>query len=258
MMTMMMMMMIFQDQKTLLERLYASRISRDAVMIIVIREHHPDATKSLGGGFLRQRRRIAVSWQIAIWLAMSHGQALWHRWLVGYVRRSLRWRVRRQLMRDVRNVRRVLHVGWRTMVGRKGIVRPLTHHVVTIRVAVRRLTHRRTCLVAGVVKVRRRDLRAALLRWPIATIRSRRRLHRPHPVTRYKRLGLGIEGMTVEAARDWVLTLWVTGIDIGWKRAISVGYPVWRHWRDSRLVRTRVEAGRLLPPSLWLRRTLHR
>jgi len=43
---MMMMVVIFQDQKTLLERLYASRISRDAVMIIVIREHHPDATKS--------------------------------------------------------------------------------------------------------------------------------------------------------------------------------------------------------------------
>lgn len=254
----MMMMMVFQDQKTLLERLYASRISRDAVMIIVIRKHHPDATNVLGGGFLRQRRRIAVSWQIAIWLAMSHGQALWHRWLVGYMRRSLRRRVRRQLMRDVRNVRRVLHVGWRTMVGRKGIVRTLPHHVVTIRVAVRRLTHRRTCLVARVVQVRRRDLRAALLRWPIATIRPRRRLHRSHSVTRYKRLRLGIEGMTVEAAWDWVLTLRVTGIDIGWKRAISVGDPIWRHWCGSRLVRARVEAEGLLPSRLWLRRALHR
>lgn len=160
-------------------------------------------------------------------------------------------------MRDVRDVRRVLNVGWRSMIGREGVVRPLTHHVVPIRVAVRRLTHRRTCLVARVVEVRRRDLWAPLLRGPVATIRPRRRLHWSHPVAGHKRLRLGVECVTVEAARDGMLALWVTGIDVGWERTISVGDPVWSHWRSPRLVRARVEAGRLLPPALRLRWTLH-
>lgn len=189
---------------------------------------------------------------------MSHGQALWHRGLAGYMRRSLRWRVRRQLMRDVGDVRRVLHV-WRwSMIGREGVVRSLTHHVVPIRVAIRRLAHRRTCLVARVVEVRGRDLRATLLGWPIAIIRPRWRLHRSHPITGNKRLRLGIERVTVEAARDGVLALRVTGIDVGWEGTISVGYTVWSHWRGSRLVRARVEAGGLLPSALRLRWALHR
>lgn len=160
-------------------------------------------------------------------------------------------------MRDVRGVW-VLHVGRRAMIGREGVVRSLTHHVVPICVAVRRLTHGRTCLVARVVEVRRRDLGATLLRWSIATIRPRRRLHWSHPIAGHKRLCLGIEGVTVEAARDGVLALWVTGIDIGWEGAISVGYPVWSYWRGPRLVRARVEAGGLLPSALRLRWTLHR
>lgn len=160
-------------------------------------------------------------------------------------------------MRDVRDVRRVLHVGWRSMIGRQGVVRPLTHHVVPIRVAVRRLTHRRTCLVAWVVEVRRRDLRAPLLRWSIATIRPRRRLHWAHPAAGHKRLRLGVECVAVEAARDGMLALWVTRIDVGWEGTISVGDPIWSYWRGPRLVRARIEARRLLPPVLRLRWTLH-
>lgn len=161
-------------------------------------------------------------------------------------------------MRDVGDVRRVLHVWRRGMIGREGVVRSLTHHVVPIRVAIRRLTHRRTCLVARVVEVRGRDLRATLLRWSIATIRPRRRLHWSHPITGNKRLRLGIERVTVEAARDGVLALGVAGIDVGWEGTISVGYPVWSHWRGSRLVRARIEAGGLLPPALRLGWALHR
>lgn len=154
-------------------------------------------------------------------------------------------------MRDVRDMRR------RSMIGREGVVRPLTHHVVSIRVAVWRLTHGRTCLVVRVVEVRRCDLWAPLLRGPIATIRPRRRLHWSHPVAGHKRLRLGVECVTVEAARDGMLALWVTGVDVGWEGTISVGDPIWSHWRGPRLVRARVEAGRLLPPALRLRWTLH-
>lgn len=143
------------------------------------------------------------------------------------------------------------------MVSREGVVRSLTHHVVPIRVAVRRLTHRRTCLVARVVKVRRRDLRTPLLRWSVGTIRPRRRLHWSHPVAGYERLRLGVERVTVEAARDGMLALRITGVDVDWEGTISVRDPIWRHWRGSRLVRARVEAGRLLPSTLRLGWTLH-
>lgn len=161
-------------------------------------------------------------------------------------------------MRDVGNVRRVLHI-WRwSMIGRKGVVRSLAHHVVPIRVAIRRLAHRRTCLVARVVEVRGRDLRAPLRRWSIATVRARWRLHWSHPITGNKRLRLGIERVTVEAARDGVLALWVTGIDVGREGTICVGYTVRSHWRGSRLVRARIEAGGLLPSALRLRWALHR
>jgi hypothetical protein len=161
-------------------------------------------------------------------------------------------------MRDVRDVGWVLHVGRRAMVGRKGVVRSLTHHVVPICVAVRRMTQGRTCLVARIVEVRRRDLWAALLRWPIDAIRRRRRLHWPHPVTGYKRLCLGIEGVTIETAGYGVLTLWVARVDVGREGTISVGDPVWSHWRGPRLVRARIVAGGLLPSTLRLGRCLHR
>lgn len=140
-------------------------------------------------------------------------------------------------MRDVRDVRRVLHVGWRGMIRREGVVRSLSHHVVAIRVAVGRLAHGRASLVVRVVKVRRRDLRAALLRWPITTVRAGGRLHWPHPVAWYKRLRLGVEGMTVETARDRMLALWITGVGVDWEGAISVGDPIWSHRRGPRLVR---------------------
>lgn len=210
--------------------------------------------------FLRQGRWVAIVRQVAVWWPMRHGRPLGHGRLARDVRRPLRRRVGRQLVRHMRMLR---SGRWR-MVRREGVVRPLSHHVVSTRVAIWSLPHRRrTCLVPSVGKVRRRNLRASLLR-SIAIVRARRRCHRGHAVARYKRLCLGVEGMTVEASRDGVLALRVIWIGVSRKSTIRVGYAWRARWRGSRLVRALIKSGRrrrwrrLLPTMLSWWRTLHR
>lgn len=186
---------------------------RDAVMLIIpsLADRHPSMLQLLSRWFLRQGRWIAVVWQVAVWWPMRHGRSLGHGGLVRDVRRSLRRRVWRQL---VRNMRMLRSGRWR-MVRRKGVVRSLSHHVVSTCIAIWRLSHGgRACLVPGVGKVRRCDLRTSLLR-PIAVVGTRRRCHRGHAVARHERLCLGVKGMPVEATRNGVLALRVIGIGVG-------------------------------------------
>lgn len=210
----------------------------------------------LGGGFLRQRCRVAVCWQVVECLPVNDGWSRGHRRLVWDVGWSLsRW-VGRELMRHMRHMRhmrRVRHSGGRMVVGRERVVRSLAHHVVSP-VAIRRLAHGWTSLVSRIIHVRRRELRTALLRWHIAIVWSRGWWHRRHAIARYEGLRFWVEGVPVEAARDRMLALRIMGISIRRKSSICIRNSCMCHRTGPRLVRALVEAGRrLLPTMLRLR-----
>lgn len=102
-----------------------------------------------------------------------------------------------------------------------GGVGPLSHHVVSA-VSIRWLAHRRTHWRPGlvprrVVHVLRSDLRTALLRRHVVIVGTLRWRHGRHAITWYKGLRLGIEGVSVEAARDGVLALRVVGVNVDGK-----------------------------------------
>lgn len=154
-----------------------------------------------------------------------------------------------------------LSVRRRVVIWRQGVVRALTHHIVST-VAIRRLGHGRTGLISGIVQVRMGKLWATLLRWHVIVVWAGRWRHRRHTTAWHKRLRLGIECVTVEASWNRVLTLWVMGVNIGRQSPVSIWNSRLRGRSGSRLVRARVESGRrdrrLLPPMLGLRRRLDR
>lgn len=217
---------------------------------------------SLGGGFLRQRCRVAVVWQVIVGLPMNYGRALGHGGLVWDVRWPLSVWMGRQL---VGHVSWVLHGRRWVVVWRERIVRSLPQHVVSA-AGIRRLAHGWPCLVASVVHVWWCKLRAPLLRWHIGIVRPRSRRHRRHAVPWHKGLRLWIEGVPVEAARDGMLALGIMWIDVDRKRSVCIRDSTsWCGGSGPRLIRALVEAWwwrrrrrRLLPPMwLWGRR-LHR
>lgn len=166
----------------------------------------------------------------------------------------------------MRHMRRMLRSGGRRMIRRERVVGSLSHHVISTRVAIQRLSHgRRTSLVSSVGKVRRRNLRTSLLRsiTIVGARRGRHGRHRWHAVARHERLCLGVESMTVKAPRDGVLALWIVWISVGRKSTVSVGYAWCARWCGPGLIRALIEAGwrrrrlRLLPTMLRWWRTLH-
>ena len=210
--------------------------------------------------FLRQRRRIAIRRQVTKGL-VTHRRALWHVWLVRHMRGILGELMRRHLRRQGHMLNCVL--GW-SMVRWKGIIRSLPHHTIAISVAgIRGLGHwrRRRRLIATIGQMRRCHLGTSLW-WAITTIRYRRGRHCVHAIRRHEGLGLGIETMTLVAARNRMLALWVVRIDICWELAVRIWYS-WCSRCSPGLIRALIEAW-LLPPLLlrtvlnWLDITLHR
>jgi len=98
------------------------------------------------------------------------------------------------------------------MVGWQRSVRPLSAHVIAYTVII--LLRTWEAIVRG---MRRSMVRYWLLR-------------RHAIITWHKRLRLWVEGMSVEAARYWMLTLWVGRVGSAWKLSIRIwNRRCWMH-----------------------------
>jgi hypothetical protein len=158
---------------------------------------------------LRQRGRVAVLRQVA----KLAGRALRRRRLVWNMRRGVLGEALRGVAGASR--RHLLHTGvmpaGRGVVGRDGVAGALPGHAVCARRAVAR--RRARGLIPAVRKVRRWDLRAAMVRAG-CTKRGLRLLHRAHGASGDEGLRLGVEGMAVVAPRDGVLALGVIRAEV--------------------------------------------
>lgn len=128
-----------------------------------------------------------------------------------------------------------------TGVRREGVVRPLSHHAISVSITgIRGLAHWWSCLIAVVVHVLWCNLRAALLlrRYESVIISTRGwRWHGWQAVARHEGLSPRIEG-TVETARNRMLAFWVIGVNIDWKSTKSIRYAARSRWCGPGLVRT--------------------
>lgn len=146
-------------------------------------------------------------------------------------------------MRHVGVLHRRWMMIWRERVVR--VVRSLSHHIVSA-IAVGRLAHGgahgRTCLVARVIHVWSGELRTTLLlRRHIAVVRSSGWRHGRHASTWYKGLRLRVEGVSIEAARNWMLTLRVMGVNIRRKSSKCIRYPCLCRGSRPGLIRALIE-----------------